>query len=87
MKCRITKDKNGYHAYVLEEINLNGFYYLQSIWTEIENKFFGQKYYDTEEEAIEACEHYQDKKDYGDGAKLVKEFELKKKINDEINIR
>ena len=62
MKYRITKDKNGYHAYVLEEINLNGFYYLQSIWTEIENKFFGQKYYDTEEEAIEACEHYQDKK-------------------------
>lgn len=49
MKCRITKDKNGYHAYVLEEINLNGFYYLQSVQTEIENKFFGQKYYDTEE--------------------------------------
>lgn len=85
MKCRITKDKNGYHAYVLEEINLNGFYYLQSVWTEIENKFFGQKYYDTEEEAIEACEHYQDKKNHGDSPKLVKEFELKK-INDEINI-
>lgn len=80
MKYRITKSARGYRALVYKETNSVGAYYKQPIWTEIENDDLSmsccERYYATEDEAIEACKQLHLKQGYNKLPKVVREFEL-----------
>lgn len=80
MKYRIIKSEKGYRALVCKETNSEGAYYIQPIWTEIENDNLNmsccKRYYTTEDEAIEACKQHHLEKGYNKLPKVVREFEL-----------
>lgn len=76
MKYRILKDKKGFRAQVELESSLNGKYFKYIEEDGNLNSCPRTHYYETEQEAIEACKKHHVKMEYDKLPKVVSEFEL-----------
>ena len=75
MKYRITKDEQGFRALVGKQIR-SGIEYRFIEYDESANLNYREQYFNTQNEAIEACKAHHVKMGYDKLPKVVDEFEL-----------